>query len=141
MLLLRTKAQQPGGVCRAVIPGAGGGTGVSEDMLMRGSGLACHCHGAGVPQSTWSGYPGGKKDDLAPILFTFKVSTAVQMEELLIPGLRSSTSDPAARPVPVQGLHIGKTCANKPLKLLVQDPWDFPKHREATDTIKLLFDP
>lgn len=56
-----------------------------------------------------------------------------------MPGLGSSSA-PALRPVPVQGLHIGKTRANKPLEHLAQDPGNFPlKHREATDTVTLLF--
>lgn len=73
-----------------------------------------------------------------PFFFNLKVSATVQIEDLLIPGLRRSTSAPAVRLVPVHGLHIGKTHANKPLKLLVQDPGDFLSkaqggygHREA----------
>lgn len=51
-----------------------------------------------------------------------------------MPGLRSSSA-PALRPIPVQGLHTEKTHANKPLKHLAQNPSSFPlKHSKAMDT-------
>lgn len=98
---------------RAVTPGPGGGTGMSEDVLPRGSGLARHHHRAGVQQNTWSGYPGGKKGALAPVwffffFFTFKVSAAMQMEEFANPRPQEELIAPAVRPVPMQCLHIGE---------------------------------
>lgn len=64
-----------------------------------GSGLACPHYRARVQQNTWSGYPGSKKGDRAPIFFYSLVSPVVQMEELLMPGPRNLS----CQVVPVQG--------------------------------------
>lgn len=64
---------------------------------------------------------------LAFFFFTSKVSAAVQMEEFANPRPQEEFIGPSCQACPcTRGLHIGKTHANKPLKLLVQDPGDFP---------------
>lgn len=55
---------------RAVILRAGAVIRVSENVLT-GSGLTCPHHRARVQQNTWSGYPGSRKGDCAPIFFFF----------------------------------------------------------------------
>lgn len=73
----------------------------------KGSGLACPHHRARVQQNTWSGDPGSKKGNCAPMFFHSLVSTVVQVEELLMPALRSLS----CQVVPVQSFaHRKKSC-------------------------------
>lgn len=91
---------QTAGVSRA-----GAVTGVSGNVLT-GSGLACPYHSSRMQQNPWSGDPGRRKVTVLPF-FNSLVPTVVQMEELLIPGLRSLSWQVG----PVQGFaHREKSC-------------------------------